>query len=1049
MKRSLAYVWMSVCLTGFLHAAEITTEVCVVGGGSGGIGAAIAAGREGAETVLVEKFSTLGGTGGNGLVSNWEGGPGCEIAAELYERMRALGGAGVAPHCSSSMNIPNGFRMVDPNEPYELSLVRAMPPKGGYRSVPYLPEAMDRAAREMMAATGHVTILDDTEFIDAEADEHKTRVTAIRVRNRKTGEETTIRAQVFIDCTGSVFLCRKLGCETYLGQDPKSRFGEEGAPEEGSDRMNAVVLGYRIEPRENAKRAEILPGEETGYPKCAYVTGWRDGPRMVNMLTTFQGSEYQKMGYDETVRRGQRVVKNHWAMLQKFAEFQNYELVEIAPLLGIREDYRVKAKYMLRASDIFGGWDAQDHPDRIAVADHPADTHGVGGGLRHVATAYGVPYRCLIPDASYTNLLVACRGSGFSHIAASSCRLQRTMIQLGHAAGTAAAWAASGNGNVSQIDVPELVRRMNAYHRYPPFFHRMKPAAELPKTGVTFQTNDAFLQNLYDRAEEAEKELCCTYRENLPAVYEGANYAYFWLETQPMAGAMYAKRNLEAGRNLQWIFMETQREDGRIPAAVAPQSITKKRGWDQKNASMAPGQIYLPHLDVTAFFGQLQGYALPAAALDIYYLCGANDRVYLNRLYQVLEKYDAYLWNVRDSNGDGILELWCGFDNGEDRSVRNFDAPDYWPFDVPPTLEHLPERTPENVGRWWPCISILKRQGEAAHRPSLENIRVPYQSMDVMAWSHEGRRTLAEISRLLGNGREREWTQKADDVRKKVQESLWIPEKHACYDRDKNGEVMDILLHNNLRCMYYRLFTQEMADAFIRHHLLCPEEFWTPVPLVSIAANDPMFQNTKNNSWSGQPQGLTYQRAIRALENYGHFAEVSLLGEIFLKTVGQTCRFRQQFDPFTGVPDDVPGIQPNYGPTILAVLEYFSRMYGIHLTRDSVLWSALPKEGHAFTTTQQWGEKKYRLEVKEGEMVAHLNDRECFRCTEGVRVLTDFSGKPIALAGIAPTSQTFRLTVHGQTVEGVLPPNGCFLLDGRGNVVEKKQIPFDYPLTQK
>ena len=75
-------------------------------------------------------------------------------------------------------------------------------------------------------------------------------------------------------------------------------------------------------------------------------------------------------------------------------------------------------------------------------------------------------------------------------------------------------------------------------------------------------------------------------------------------------------------------------------------------------------------------------------------------------------------------------------------------------------------------------------------------------------------------------------------VRKKVKEYLWIPEKHACYDRDKNNIFMDILLHNNLRCMYYGAFDQDMADAFIKFHLLNPEEFWTSVPLPSIAVND-------------------------------------------------------------------------------------------------------------------------------------------------------------------------------------------------------------------
>lgn len=43
---------------------------------------------------------------------------------------------------------------------------------------------------------------------------------------------------------------------------------------------------------------------------------------------------------------------------------------------------------------------------------------------------------------------------------------------------------------------------------------------------------------------------------------------------------------------------------------------------------------------------------------------------------------------------------------------------------------------------------------------------------------------------------------------------------------------------------------------------------------VQKAASDARFQNLKGNNWSGPPEGLTFQRAIRALENYGHHAEV-------------------------------------------------------------------------------------------------------------------------------------------------------------------------------
>ena len=118
-------------------------------------------------------------------------------------------------------------------------------------------------------------------------------------------------------------------------------------------------------------------------------------------------------------------------------------------------------------ADLAAGWNAQKHDDMIAVADHPCDIHGEGGTLSSVKTAYGVPFRCLIPEPGPQNLLVACRGAGFSKIAASSCRLQRTMIQLGNAAGLAAAWAARDGVPVDAVDVGALTEKLDVRSRYP------------------------------------------------------------------------------------------------------------------------------------------------------------------------------------------------------------------------------------------------------------------------------------------------------------------------------------------------------------------------------------------------------------------------------------------------------------------------------------------------------------------------------------------------------------------------------------------------------
>ncbi len=440
-------------------------DVCIVGGGSAGLGAAIAAAREGAKVILVERQKRLGGTGVNAMVSNWEPGPGCSIAREMYDQMKAVGGAGVAVRRPVSTDAPMGYHLVDPEEPYENSLLRAIPPKGGLRRLPYQPEVFDRVARNMLAETGNVLVLDETIFFDAELDQTGRQITSLFARNPRQ-ETVRLEADTYIDSSGGVWLCRSVGCEVMLGIDPRSRFGEPSAPEKSSLQLNAISRCYLIRPAESPQPAPP-PEESVRFPKCAFVTGWKDGPQTVNPMPMLPGKALIELGYEESLRRTEKQARAHWHWLQQIQEFQGYELAEIAPMLGIRESYRVVTDYVLREDDLRKGLGKQNHSDIIAIADHPCDIHGAGGHLAPVATAYGIPYRCLLPASGPENLQVACRGSGFSKIAASSCRLQRTMIQMGHAAGMAAAMAVDEGVPPQQIDVAELVRRLDAKSRYP------------------------------------------------------------------------------------------------------------------------------------------------------------------------------------------------------------------------------------------------------------------------------------------------------------------------------------------------------------------------------------------------------------------------------------------------------------------------------------------------------------------------------------------------------------------------------------------------------
>ena len=89
----------------------------------------------------------------------------------------------------------------------------------------------------------------------------------------------------------------------------------------------------------------------------------------------------------------------------------------------------------------------------------------------------------------------------------------------------------------------------------------------------------------------------------------------------------------------------------------------------------------------------------------------------------------------------------------------------------------------------------------------------------------------------------------------------------------------------------------------LSRHLMNRSEFWTPAPLVSISVSDPRFHNKNGNDWSGPSEGLTFQRAIRALENYGHHAEVIMIGAAQKKALFTTMMFPQQIDPLSSTPD--------------------------------------------------------------------------------------------------------------------------------------------------
>jgi len=440
---------------------DLHYELIVVGAGAGGIAAALTAARLGVRTLLIERENKVGGTAVLSGVSIWEMGvSGTGISRDIYERLAqipdAVGIYSVYNHCcwpkDGAPTFPGGQFIVDSDRTYADTL-RRYGTRGyaadetmcreTWHGLPFEPEIFSQVVRDMLDETGCCDVWADSELVDISTDGGKIRTCKIQ----RSDAYINVIGDVWIDSTGDASLCALAGCRMMFGTESQDEFGEPDAPLVASSETNGVSLVYRVS-RDSSKwltPPSLLPTDcwWTDQFPVANVVEYPNGDWNMNMLPTMEGEVYYGMAagdaYQECVRR----VWAHWRWTQQaWPEFTGCGISWIAPKVGAREGPRVVGEYVLTEQDVLGGITQQIHADIIAIADHAVDIHNTTESNRcaEPKEPYGIPFRCLIPKG-WQNLLVACRGASFTHIAGASCRLTRTMMQIGQAAGTSAALA--------------------------------------------------------------------------------------------------------------------------------------------------------------------------------------------------------------------------------------------------------------------------------------------------------------------------------------------------------------------------------------------------------------------------------------------------------------------------------------------------------------------------------------------------------------------------------------------------------------------------------
>jgi hypothetical protein len=435
-------------------------DVLVVGGGNAGCAAALAAARNGASTLLVERYGFLGGTATAAMVGPWMtfhsgeerivGG----IAQEIVERLTERG--------ASPGHVRDASDYVATITPFD-------------------PEIHKALLFEMMREA-HVDLLLHAYFLDALRDGAGA-VAGARFATVAGLREK--RAKVTIDATADAYVAASAGVAVQQG-DAKGRV----QPATLIFRLSHVDLAetarYLREHPEEMRTS--LPVEQRTPERLTAVAGlytlWeraraRGDVSVQRELVSFFATPYP----DEVTVNMTRVVdidpldpddltraevESRAQVMELFAFFKrdvpgfaNCRLSATATQVGIRESRRIVGVYTLTRDDVL---QARSFDDAVARSAYPIDIHNPSGSGTTTqrlppGAAYEIPYRCLVP-ADVDGLLVAGRCISTTHEALASTRLTPTVMTLGQAAGTAAAIATERKIQPRAVDARELRARL-------------------------------------------------------------------------------------------------------------------------------------------------------------------------------------------------------------------------------------------------------------------------------------------------------------------------------------------------------------------------------------------------------------------------------------------------------------------------------------------------------------------------------------------------------------------------------------------------------------
>lgn len=436
-----------------------TYDVIVVGGGISGSAAAIAASKNGAKTLLIERYGFLGGWGTAALVNPF-----------------------MSSKTSEGQELVGGF--------YQELLTQLTAEENGLLGTCFDPELMKSVLMEMVLESG------------SEISFHSLVTSAgfngnlISMNIFSKSGTYTIFCQRAVDCSGDGDIAVSLGAEYESGD-------EDGVPQAatlmfdvGGVNVQKALEYVKSNPDEMRfpklpENTDLLALSQGVYSVAGYyslvsqaknngeypVPGdlvfYISRPRQgeVTFNTTHVGGVDGVSTLDLT--RAEIQGRRQMIAVLNFARkylpgFEDAYIARSPVHVGIRESRRIIGEYVFSEDDVA---ESRKFDDAICRLAYWADVHtGKGSGYTRSeekqrliqpkpGNYYEIPYRCLLPK-KVDNLLVAGRCVSSTQRGHGAIRIMPSCMAMGQAAGTAVALSCEMQVPLNEIEMRILKQRL-------------------------------------------------------------------------------------------------------------------------------------------------------------------------------------------------------------------------------------------------------------------------------------------------------------------------------------------------------------------------------------------------------------------------------------------------------------------------------------------------------------------------------------------------------------------------------------------------------------